>query len=67
MVMGGYGVDTGGFGWLLVIVNNPKIIGPKMSKIIKRSNRSRWSRKIIATMAMLSFSKNNRYRIAVEK
>ena len=32
--MGGYGVDTGGFGWLLVIVNNPKIIGPKMSKII---------------------------------
>ena len=36
MVMGGYGVDTGGFGWLLVIVNNPKIIGPKMSKIIKK-------------------------------
>ena len=66
MVMGGYGVDTGGFGWLLVIVNNPKIIGPKMSKIIE-NNRSRRSRKIIATMAMLSFSKNNRYRIAVEK
>ena len=36
MVMGGYGVDTGGFGWLLVIVNNPKIIGPKMSKIIEK-------------------------------
>ena len=36
VVMGGFGVDTGGFGWLLVIVNNPKIIGPKMSKIIKK-------------------------------
>ena len=33
VVMGDYGVDTGSFGWLLVIVNNPKIIGPKMSKI----------------------------------
>ena len=33
VVTNGYGMDTGGFGWLLVIVNNPKIIGPKMSKI----------------------------------
>ena len=30
MVTSGYGVDTGGFGWLLVIMNNPKIIGPKI-------------------------------------
>ena len=36
VVMGGYGVDTVGFGCLLVIVNNPKIIGPKMSKILKK-------------------------------
>ena len=36
VVMGGYRVDTGGFGWLLVIVNNPKIIGPKMSKIVEK-------------------------------
>ena len=31
-------MDTGGFGWLLVIVNNPKIIGPKMSKIIEKKS-----------------------------
>ena len=46
MVMGGYGVDTGGFGWLLVIVNNPKIIGPKNEQnnrkiivLVKENNR----------------------------